>query len=73
MVAPLSTGQPKRLPVVMPLGAAMAACAQLLHVRYKEQSDGLVACCNAEVPRSIVVRPIRKLDHAWNGLFILEG
>ncbi|XP_039042711.1 uncharacterized protein LOC120181695 isoform X2 [Hibiscus syriacus] len=65
MVAPLSTGQPKRLPVVMPLGAAMAACAQLLQVRYKEQSDGLVARCDAEVPGSVVVRPTRKLDHAW--------
>ncbi|MBA0652566.1 hypothetical protein Goklo_019819, partial [Gossypium klotzschianum] len=65
MMAPLSDGQPARLPVVMPLGAAMAACAQLLLVRYKEQSDGLVARCDAEVPGSIVVRPKRKLDHAW--------
>ncbi|KAK8693403.1 hypothetical protein V6N13_070987 [Hibiscus sabdariffa] len=65
MVAPLSTGQPTRLPVVMPLGAAMAACAQLLQVRYKEQSDGLVARCDAEVPGSVVVCPTRKLDHAW--------
>ncbi|KAA3475389.1 Alpha/beta-Hydrolases superfamily protein [Gossypium australe] len=65
MMAPLSDGQHARLPVVMPLGAAMAACAQLLLVRYKEQSDGLVARCDAEVPGSIVVRPKRKLDHAW--------
>ncbi|KAF2569770.1 hypothetical protein F2Q68_00028421 [Brassica cretica] len=54
-----------KLPVVMPLGAAMAACAQLLQVRYGEKSDGLVTCCDAEVPGSVVVRPKRKLDHAW--------
>lgn len=63
MVAP--AGQPTKLPVVMPLGAAMAACAQLLQVRYGKKSDGLVTCCDAEVPGSIVVRPKRKLDHAW--------
>ncbi|XP_044481256.1 uncharacterized protein LOC123207836 isoform X1 [Mangifera indica] len=61
----LSTGEPAKVPVVMPLGAAMAACAQLLHVRYGEKSDGLVTCRDAEVPGSIVVRPKRKLDHAW--------
>lgn len=65
MVAPLSAGQPAKLPVVIPLGAAMAACAQLLQVRYGKKSDGLVTCCDAEVPGSIVVRPKRKLDHAW--------
>ncbi|XVF33572.1 hypothetical protein REPUB_Repub17cG0179900 [Reevesia pubescens] len=65
LMAPLSAGQPARLPVVMPLGAAMAACAQLLQVRYGEKSDGLVTCCDAEVPGSVVVRPKRKLDHAW--------
>ncbi|OMP00713.1 hypothetical protein COLO4_12450 [Corchorus olitorius] len=65
LTAPLSDGQPTRLPVVMPLGAAMAACAQLLQVRYGEKSDGLVTCCDAEVPGSVVVRPKRKLDHAW--------
>ncbi|XP_065859226.1 uncharacterized protein [Euphorbia lathyris] len=58
-------GEPAKLPVVMPLGAAMAACAQLLQVRYGEKSDGLVTCRDAEVPGSIVVRPTRKLDHAW--------
>ncbi|KAJ0112962.1 hypothetical protein Patl1_00151 [Pistacia atlantica] len=47
------------------LGAAMAACAQLLQVRYGEKGDGLVTCRDAEVPGSIVVRPKRKLDHAW--------
>lgn len=52
-------------PVVMPLGAAMAACAQLLQIRYGEKSDGLVTCRDAEVPGSVVVRPKRKLDHAW--------
>ncbi|KAL6569315.1 hypothetical protein OROMI_013829 [Orobanche minor] len=60
-----STGQPTTLPVVIPLGAAMAACAQLLQIRYGEKSDGLVTCRDAEVPGSIVVRPRRKLDHAW--------
>ncbi|KAA8515881.1 hypothetical protein F0562_019060 [Nyssa sinensis] len=65
MFAPLSAGQPAKLPVVIPLGAAMAACAQLLQVRYGEKSDGLVTCRDAEVPGSVVVRPKRKLDHAW--------
>ncbi|KAL5718659.1 hypothetical protein ACHQM5_011538 [Ranunculus cassubicifolius] len=58
-------GPSTKLPVVMPLAAAMAACAQLLQVRYGEKSDGLVTCRDAEVPGSIVVRPKRKLDHAW--------
>lgn len=62
---PLSAGEPAKLPVVMPLGAAMAACAQLLQLRYGEKSDGLVTCRDAEVPGSVVVRPERKLDHAW--------
>nr|KYP37940.1 hypothetical protein KK1_040833 [Cajanus cajan] len=62
-VAP--AGEPRKLPVVMPLGAAMAACAQLLQLRYGEKSDGLVTCRDAEVPGSVVVRPKRKLDHAW--------
>ncbi|KAF5732896.1 Alpha/beta-Hydrolases superfamily protein [Tripterygium wilfordii] len=66
MVAPLSTpGQAPTLPVVIPLGAAMAACAQLLQARYGEKSDGLVTCRDAEVPGSVVVQPKRKLDHAW--------
>ncbi|KAL3348812.1 hypothetical protein AABB24_022130 [Solanum stoloniferum] len=61
-----STAQPATtFPVVMPLGAVMAACAQLLQIRYGEKSDGLVTCCDAEVPGSVVVRPKRKLDHAW--------
>ncbi|VFQ97388.1 unnamed protein product [Cuscuta campestris] len=59
------TGQSTKLPVVMPLGAAMAACAQLLQIRYGEKSDGLVTCRDAEVPGSVVVKPTRKLDHAW--------
>lgn len=62
---PTFSGQAATLPVVIPLGAAMAACAQLLQVRYGEKSDGLVTCRDAEVPGSIVVRPKRKLDHAW--------
>ncbi|XP_057980894.1 uncharacterized protein LOC131166396 [Malania oleifera] len=65
MVAPLSSGEPTKFPVVIPLSAVMAACAQLLQVRYGEKSDGLVTCRDAEVPGSVVVRPQRKLDHAW--------
>ncbi|XP_058221675.1 uncharacterized protein LOC131331775 isoform X1 [Rhododendron vialii] len=61
----LSAGSPAKLPVIIPLGAAMAACAQLLQVRYGEKSDGLVTCRDAEVPGSVVVRPKRKLDHGW--------
>lgn len=61
----LSVGSPAKLPVIIPLGAAMAACAQLLQVRYGEKSDGLVTCRDAEVPGSVVVRPKRKLDHGW--------
>lgn len=53
------------LPVVMPLGATLAASAQLLQSRYGEKSDGLVTRRDAEVPGSVVVRPKRKLDHAW--------
>nr|XP_043612936.1 uncharacterized protein LOC122584919 isoform X2 [Erigeron canadensis] len=53
------------LPVVVPLGATLAACAQLLLTRYGEKSDGLVTCRDAEVPGSVVVHPKRKLDHAW--------
>ncbi|XAR54168.1 hypothetical protein NMG60_11029189 [Bertholletia excelsa] len=63
--APLSAGQPAKLPVILPVGAAMAACAQLLQTRYGEKSDGLVTRRDAEVPGSVVVRPKRKLDHAW--------
>ncbi|KAF9602654.1 hypothetical protein IFM89_030542 [Coptis chinensis] len=65
LVAPLAAGQSAKLPVVMPLAAAMAACAQLLQVRYGEKSDGLVTCRDAEVPGSVVGRPKHKLDHAW--------
>lgn len=63
---PLSSNQAATvLPVVVPLGATLAACAQLLQTRYGEKSDGLVTCRDAEVPGSIVVKPKRKLDHAW--------
>ncbi|XP_058084494.1 uncharacterized protein LOC131232273 [Magnolia sinica] len=65
LVSPLAAGQPTKVPVVMPLAAAMAACAQLLQIRYGEKSDGLVTRRDAEVPGSVVVRPERKLDHAW--------
>ncbi|KAK9742767.1 hypothetical protein RND81_03G196100 [Saponaria officinalis] len=64
-VAHAELGQATKLPVMMPLGAAMATCAQLLQIRYGQKSDGLVTCCDAEVPGSVVVRPKRKLDHAW--------
>ncbi|KAK1286674.1 hypothetical protein QJS10_CPB20g01419 [Acorus calamus] len=61
----VSNGRSTKLPVVMPLAAAMAACAQLMQVRYGEKSDGLVTRRDAEVPGSVVVRLERKLDHAW--------
>ncbi|KAH9627472.1 hypothetical protein KSS87_006163 [Heliosperma pusillum] len=64
-VAHAELGQAAKIPVMIPLGAAMAACAQLLQVRYGQKSDGLVTCHDAEVPGSVVVRPERKLDHAW--------
>ncbi|XP_074263155.1 uncharacterized protein LOC141585967 [Silene latifolia] len=64
-VAHAELGQAAKIPVMIPLGAAMAACAQLLQVRYGQKSDGLVTCLDAEVPGSVVVRPKRKLDHAW--------
>ena len=63
LVAP--TGESTKLPVVMPLGTAMATCAQLTQVRYGEKSDSLVTCRDTEVPGSVAVRPKRKLDHAW--------
>ena len=53
------------VPVVVPLAAALAACAQLLQARYGEKSDGLVTRRDAEVPGSVVVRPERRLDHGW--------
>ncbi|XP_058104412.1 uncharacterized protein LOC131248244 isoform X2 [Magnolia sinica] len=65
IIPSLSARQPRKVPVVMPLSAAMAACAQLLQVRYGEKTDGLVTRRDAEVPGSVVVRPDRKLDHAW--------
>ncbi|XP_073262526.1 uncharacterized protein [Populus alba] len=54
-----------QVPVVIPISAAMAVCALHLQLRYGEKSDGLVTCRDAEVPGSVVVRPDRKLDHAW--------
>jgi hypothetical protein len=59
-----SQGTPK-LHVAIPLSAAMAICALHLELRYGEKSDGLVTRKDAEVPGSIVVKPDRKLDHAW--------
>ncbi|CAM8925844.1 unnamed protein product [Rhodiola kirilowii] len=60
-----STQAIRKIPVVMPVSAAMAVCALHLQLRYGEKSDGLVTCRDAEVPGSVVVRPDRKLDHAW--------
>ncbi|KAH7415167.1 hypothetical protein KP509_14G031100 [Ceratopteris richardii] len=54
-----------KLPVIIPLAAAMAICAIHLKLRYGEASDGLVVRKDAEVPGSVVVRPDQKLDHAW--------
>ncbi|KAL3675089.1 hypothetical protein R1sor_025037 [Riccia sorocarpa] len=54
-----------KLPVAIPLAAAMALCALHLDLRYGEKSDGLVARKDAEVPGSLVVRPDKKLDHGW--------
>jgi hypothetical protein len=62
---PATAGNPARIPVVMPLSAALAACSQVLVARYGEKSDGLVTRKDAEVPGSLAVRPERKLDHAW--------
>eukprot|EP00850_Spirogloea_muscicola_P012099 SM000077S21573 [mRNA] locus=s77:248000:252063:- [translate_table: standard] len=56
---------PAKVPVAMPLAAAMAVCALHLELRYGEKSDGLVARKDAEVPGSIVVRPDKKYDHGW--------
>lgn len=53
------------VPVVVPVSAVMAVSALHLQLRYGERSDGLVTCRDAEVPGSVVVRPSRKLDHAW--------
>ncbi|XP_048228152.1 uncharacterized protein LOC8268313 isoform X2 [Ricinus communis] len=54
-----------QVPVIIPLSAAMAVAALHLQLRYGEKSDGLVTRRDAEVPGSVVVRPDRKLDHAW--------
>ncbi len=54
-----------RVPVAIPLAAAMAVCALHLELRYGEKSDGLVTRKDAEIPGSIVVRPEKKLDHGW--------
>lgn len=54
-----------KVPVVIPLAAAMAVSTLHLKLRYGENSDGLVTRRDAEVPGSVVVRPERKLDHAW--------
>lgn len=54
-----------KVPVVAPVSAAMAVTALHLRLRYGERSDGLVTRRDAEVPGSVVVRPGRKLDHAW--------
>ncbi|GMH08720.1 hypothetical protein Nepgr_010560 [Nepenthes gracilis] len=55
----------RRVPMVMPISAAMAICALHLLLRYGEKSDGLVTCRDAEVPGSVVIRLDKKLDHGW--------
>ncbi|XP_019424383.1 PREDICTED: uncharacterized protein LOC109333374 isoform X2 [Lupinus angustifolius] len=55
----------RQVPVMIPASAAMAVSALHLRLRYGAKSDGLVTCCDAEVPGSVVVRPNMKLDHAW--------
>ncbi|XP_021741452.1 uncharacterized protein LOC110707722 [Chenopodium quinoa] len=58
--------QPSRkVPVMIPISAPMAVTALHLKLRYGEKSDGLVTCRDAEVPGSVVIRPDKKLDHAW--------
>ncbi|KAL6585969.1 hypothetical protein OROMI_002613 [Orobanche minor] len=55
----------RKVPVVVPVSAAMALSALHLQLRYGEKSDGLVTCRDAEVPGSVVVKPDKKLDHSW--------
>ncbi|KAL0339037.1 UNVERIFIED_CONTAM: hypothetical protein Sangu_1425800 [Sesamum angustifolium] len=55
----------RKVPVIVPVSAAMALSALHLQLRYGEKSDGLVTCRDAEVLGSIVVKPDRKLDHSW--------
>lgn len=55
----------RKVPVVIPISAVMALSALHLRLRYGEKSDGLVTWRDAEVPGSVVIRPDKKLDHAW--------
>ncbi|XP_047972524.1 uncharacterized protein LOC125215213 isoform X1 [Salvia hispanica] len=55
----------RKVPVIVPVSAAMAITALHLQLRYGEKSDGLVTCRDAEVPGSVVVKPDKKLDHSW--------
>lgn len=55
----------RKVPVIFPVSAAMALTSLHLQLRYGEKSDGLVTCRDAEVPGSVVVKPDKKLDHAW--------
>lgn len=54
-----------KVPVIVPLAAAMAVSALHLKLRYGEKSDGLVTCRDAVVPGSTVIHPDQKLDHGW--------
>jgi hypothetical protein len=54
-----------KLHVAIPLSAAMAICALHLELSYGEKSDGLVTHKDVKVPGLIIVKPDRKLDHAW--------
>ncbi|KAH6798597.1 alpha/beta-Hydrolases superfamily protein [Perilla frutescens var. frutescens] len=55
----------RKVPVIVPVSAAMALTALHLQLRYGEKSDGLVTCRDAEVPGSVVVKPDKKFDHSW--------
>ncbi|PWA88726.1 alpha/Beta hydrolase fold protein [Artemisia annua] len=44
-----------RVPLVVPVSAALAVSALHLQLRYGEKSDGLVTCRDAEVPGSVVM------------------
>lgn len=55
----------RQVPVVIPIPAAMAVTALHLQMRYGEKSDGVVTCCDAVVPGSVLVKPPWKFDHGW--------
>lgn len=54
-----------KVPLAIPMAAAMAFCASYLKRKFGGESDGLVMRVDAEVPGSAVVKPDVKLHHAW--------